>query len=65
MRIDLVEYPVYRCRQIVNGAKVEYLSLGGPKGFAVATGRSRGELLGDFRRRQLEAQEAEDVPEAR
>lgn len=60
MRIDLVEYPVYRCRQVINGAMVEYLSLGGPKGIAVAVGKSRGELLGDFRRRQLEAQEAEE-----
>lgn len=55
MTIDRVEYPVLRCRQIVNGERVEYLSLAGPNGVAAATGRSRGELLGDFRRRQMEA----------
>lgn len=59
MRIDGTDYTVLRCVQIVDGRRREYLTLDGGHGHAVATGRSRGELLGDFRRRQLEAAEAE------
>lgn len=57
MRIDMVEYPVRKCVQIIDGKKKEYLSLQGPNGVAVAIGSSRGELLGDFRRRQIEEEE--------
>lgn len=53
MRIDGKEYPVLKCVQIIDGEKITYLSLDGGKGHAVAMGKSRGELLGDFRRRQL------------
>lgn len=58
MRIDGTDYTVLRCVQIV-GRRREYLTLDGGHGHAVATGRSRGELLGDFRRRQLETEAAE------
>lgn len=54
MRIDRTEYEVLVCRRVVDGKTVEYLSLMGPAGFAAAVGRTRGELLGDFRRRQIE-----------
>ena len=59
MLIDGTDYAVLRCVQIVDGRRREYLTLDGGHGHAVATGRSRGELLGDFRRRQLEAEAAE------
>lgn len=58
MRIDGTDYPVLRCVQIVDGQRRTYLTLDGGRGHAVAIGRSRGELLGDFRRRQIEAAEA-------
>lgn len=58
MRIDGTDYPVLRCVQIVDGRRCEYLTLDGGQGHAVASGRSRGELLGDYRRRQIEAAEA-------
>lgn len=54
MTIDRVEYPILRCVQVVDGRRREYLSLAGTNGVAAAVGRSRRELLGDFRRRQIE-----------